>query len=52
MVLGWLFFKVIFAEMVDSQIAGEYIAGMILPGVAPCTAMVFVWGQLTACSVL
>lgn len=45
--LGWLFFKVVFAEMVDPQIAGEYIAGMILLGVAPCTAMVFVWSQLT-----
>jgi len=46
-ILGWLFFKVVFAEMVNPQIAGEYIAGMILLGVAPCTAMVFVWSQLT-----
>lgn len=46
-ILGWLFFKVVFAEMVDPQVAGEYIAGMILLGVAPCTAMVFVWSQLT-----
>lgn len=45
--LGWLFFKGIFAEWVDPQTAGEYIAGMILLGVAPCTAMVFVWSQLT-----
>jgi ACR3 family arsenite transporter len=45
--LGWLFFRVIFAEWVDPQTAGEYIAGMILLGVAPCTAMVFVWSQLT-----
>ncbi|KZX73384.1 arsenical-resistance protein, partial [Oleiphilus sp. HI0009] len=45
--LGWLFFKVIFADMVDPQTASEYIAGMILLGVAPCTAMVFVWSQLT-----
>ena len=45
--LGWLFFKVIFADWVDPQSAGEYIAGMILLGVAPCTAMVFVWSQLT-----
>lgn len=45
--LGWLFFKVIFAGMVDPQTATEYIAGMILLGVAPCTAMVFVWSQLT-----
>ncbi len=45
--LGWLFFKGIFADWVDPQTAGEYIAGMILLGVAPCTAMVFVWSQLT-----
>lgn len=45
--LGWLFFRVIWAGWVDPQSAGEYIAGMILLGVAPCTAMVFVWSQLT-----
>jgi ACR3 family arsenite transporter len=45
--LGWLFFKILFAGWVDPQTAQEYIAGMILLGVAPCTAMVFVWSQLT-----
>ncbi|CAM3716651.1 Sodium Bile acid symporter family protein [Vibrio aerogenes CECT 7868] len=45
--LGWLFFKGIFADWVEPQTATEYIAGMILLGVAPCTAMVFVWSQLT-----
>ncbi|MEZ5573019.1 MAG: ACR3 family arsenite efflux transporter [Halioglobus sp.] len=45
--LGWLFFKVLFVNWVDPQSATEYIAGMILLGVAPCTAMVFVWSQLT-----
>lgn len=45
--LGWLFFRVIFADWVDAQSANEYIAGMILLGVAPCTAMVFVWSQLS-----
>jgi arsenite transporter len=45
--LGWLFFKLLFADLVDSTSAQEYIAGMILLGVAPCTAMVFVWSQLT-----
>jgi len=45
--LGVLFFKVLFADWVDPQTATEYIAGMILLGVAPCTAMVFVWSQLT-----
>jgi len=46
-ILGWLFFKGIFADWVDPQTATEYIAGMILLGVAPCTAMVFVWSHLT-----
>ncbi len=45
--LGWLFFRVIFEPFVDPQTANEYIAGMILLGVAPCTAMVFVWSHLT-----
>ena len=45
--LGWLFFNVLFIDWVDPQTASEYIAGMILLGVAPCTAMVFVWSQLT-----
>lgn len=45
--LGWLFFKGLFANWVDPNTALEYIAGMILLGVAPCTAMVFVWSQLT-----
>jgi len=44
--LGVLFFQVLFAPWVDPQSASEYIAGMILLGVAPCTAMVFVWSQL------
>lgn len=45
--LGWLFFRLVFADLVDPQTASEYIAGMIVLGVAPCTAMVFVWSQLT-----
>jgi len=44
--LGVLFFEHLFAGLVDPDSAGEYIAGMILLGVAPCTAMVFVWSQL------
>lgn len=44
--LGVLFFQVLFVPWVDPQSAREYIAGMILLGVAPCTAMVFVWSQL------
>ena len=45
--LGWLFFRVLFVDLVDPETATEYIAGMILLGVAPCTAMVFVWSHLT-----
>ncbi len=45
--LGWLFFNYFFSDLVDPASAQEYIAGMILLGVAPCTAMVFVWSQLT-----
>lgn len=45
--LGWLFFEGVFADFVSPETAQEYIAGMILLGVAPCTAMVFVWSQLT-----
>ena len=45
--LGVLFFEVIFAPFIEPGTAGQYIAGMILLGAAPCTAMVFVWSQLT-----
>ncbi|NBC23011.1 MAG: ACR3 family arsenite efflux transporter [Gammaproteobacteria bacterium] len=44
--LGVLFFEFLFAGLVEPETAREYIAGMILLGVAPCTAMVFVWSQL------
>lgn len=45
--LGVLFFNVVFADLIDPDNASQYIAGMILLGAAPCTAMVFVWSQLT-----
>ncbi len=45
--LGVLFFRHVFAGMVPEGDAEQYIAGMILLGVAPCTAMVFVWSHLT-----
>lgn len=44
--LGVLFFQHLFAPWVEPADAQQYIAGMILLGVAPCTAMVFVWSQL------
>jgi ACR3 family arsenite transporter len=45
--LGILFFKHLFAGLVPSEDASQVIAGLILLGVAPCTAMVFVWSHLT-----
>jgi len=45
--LGVLFFRSIFAPWIDPADASQYIAGLILLGAAPCTAMVFVWSQLT-----
>jgi ACR3 family arsenite transporter len=45
--LGVLFFHYLFADMVDPAKVDQYIAGLILLGAAPCTAMVFVWSQLT-----
>ncbi|WP_018700309.1 ACR3 family arsenite efflux transporter [Amorphus coralli] len=44
--LGVLFFEVIFAPFIQPADAQQYIAGLILLGAAPCTAMVFVWSQL------
>lgn len=45
--LAWVFFKGVFSGLVSAEDADQYIAGMILLGVAPCTAMVFVWSQLS-----
>jgi ACR3 family arsenite transporter len=45
--LAVLFFDHVFAGLIDPAKAPEYIAGLILLGAAPCTAMVFVWSQLT-----
>lgn len=44
---AWVFFDQLYAAYIDPDMAGEYIAGAILLGVAPCTAMVFVWSYLT-----
>ncbi len=41
------FLKVVFAGLLDTPTANEYLAGAVLLGAAPCTAMVFVWSHLT-----
>lgn len=45
--LGVLFFEGVFSAFIPPEDADAYIAGLILLGAAPCTAMVFVWSQLT-----
>ncbi|WP_261858908.1 ACR3 family arsenite efflux transporter [Photobacterium sanguinicancri] len=45
--LAMLFMRYIFGPWISPELGDQYIAGMILLGVAPCTAMVFVWSQLT-----
>lgn len=45
--LGVLFFEYVFAGLIPPEDAQAYLAGVILLGAAPCTAMVFVWSQLT-----
>ncbi|MBU9723744.1 MULTISPECIES: ACR3 family arsenite efflux transporter [Bacillaceae] len=44
---AWLFFRFIFTPFIPETLATEYIAGAVLLGAAPCTAMVFVWSYLT-----
>jgi ACR3 family arsenite transporter len=45
--LGWLFIRVLFAEWLPAEQLDSYIAGLILLAAAPCTAMVFVWSNLS-----
>ena len=45
--IAYLFFFVIFKTFITPNLATEYLAGAILLGAAPCTAMVFVWSHLT-----
>lgn len=44
---AWIFFDKLYSAYLSPELAGEYIAGAILLGAAPCTAMVFVWSYLT-----
>jgi ACR3 family arsenite transporter len=45
-VLAWSFFMIIFSNWISASLAREYLAGAVLLGAAPCTAMVFVWSYL------
>lgn len=45
--IAWLFFFVIFKSLIPTELADQYLAGAVLLGAAPCTAMVFVWSYLT-----
>lgn len=45
--IAWFFLTVVFAPLIPAEKAREYLAGAILLGAAPCTAMVFVWSYLT-----
>lgn len=45
--IATLFFYVIFKNLIPANLAKDYLAGAVLLGAAPCTAMVFVWSHLT-----
>ncbi|PRY71995.1 ACR3 family arsenite efflux transporter [Halomonas ventosae] len=45
--IAWFFLTVVFAPLIPAERASQYLAGAILLGAAPCTAMVFVWSTLT-----
>ena len=45
--IAYLFFNVIFSGIISESLASDYLAGAVLLGAAPCTAMVFVWSHLT-----
>lgn len=45
--ISWFFFFVVFKYLIPLDLADEYLAGAVLLGAAPCTAMVFVWSHLT-----
>ena len=49
---AWLFFSKLYQAWIDPALAGEYIAGAIILGAAPCTAMVFVWSYQDRCTVI
>ena len=49
--IAWLFMRVIYSSIIPVSLQSEYLAGMILLGLAPCTAMVLVWTYLTKANI-
>jgi len=45
--IAWFFFFVLFKSLIPAELGNQYLAGAVLLGAAPCTAMVFVWSHLT-----
>ncbi len=45
--IAWVFFFLVFKNFIPAELATDYLAGAVLLGAAPCTAMVFVWSHLT-----
>lgn len=45
--IAYIFFYIIFKNIIPSHLQQDYLAGAVLLGAAPCTAMVFVWSSLT-----
>lgn len=45
--IAYFFFFVVYKNLINQDLASEYLAGAVLLGAAPCTAMVFVWSKLT-----
>lgn len=45
--IAYFFFFIVYSRFINENLAGEYLAGAVLLGAAPCTAMVFVWSKLT-----
>ncbi|SHH52521.1 ACR3 family arsenite efflux transporter [Thermosipho atlanticus] len=45
--IAYIFLKIVFGNIIDPELSSEYMAGAVLLGAAPCTAMVFVWSYLT-----
>jgi ACR3 family arsenite transporter len=50
-IIAWLFMTILFGNLIPANLQREYIAGMILLGLAPCTAMVLVWTHLAKANI-